>query len=470
MNFRVILLFLLFNVFASVLFGQIEAHYWTHQYGAKGLLLNGAVIASADDETTIFYNPGSIGLDNNLGFAFSFLSPNYSSLTLNNFFGDDNKITDTGLDFSPGFLALRFKPFKTSKIVAGVAGFKRFKSDIKFRDRVVDVVDDSEFGLFRGDLDFKRRVSEDWFGLGISYNVFPKFGIGVSQFAVFHSQELDFNFKKEIFESDVVDNPLLSWRSEFGYNLSSYGGFITKLGMAYKSHYFSFGLTYTSQLYNKVRLNGSYFSDDLQIDNIDSQVSASSNRREVNVEAYETPSSVGFGLDFLIGKTRSSISAEYFRNIEKYTIFEDADDGFNGLSENPQIEEISLQSENDAVLNVALGIQHIVSRKTTWLLGFRTDFDQGNSLLINNNAEYLGSTGDIFHVSGGGMFRFGKNLFSLGVDFGIGENRGGQQLVDLTDVTQENIFSFSGKDNVTSRFYSMMVFITYDFIFNITDR
>ena len=40
---------------------QNDDHYWTHQYGAKGLLLNGAVIAATEDDTAVFYNPGALG-------------------------------------------------------------------------------------------------------------------------------------------------------------------------------------------------------------------------------------------------------------------------------------------------------------------------------------------------------------------------------------------------------------------------
>ena len=90
---------ILFGLLFGQMYAQIDSHYWTHQYGAKGLLLNGAVIASSEDETNIFYNPGAIGQDDNLGFAFSFLSPTYANLQANNFLGDNTSLTDSGHDF-----------------------------------------------------------------------------------------------------------------------------------------------------------------------------------------------------------------------------------------------------------------------------------------------------------------------------------------------------------------------------------
>lgn len=98
---RIILGFL-FLINTSVCFAQADAHYWSHQYGAKGLLLNGAVIATPDGETSIFYNPGTIGMDDNLGFAFSFVSPTYANLRNLNFIGDGNQLSDVGFSFSPG--------------------------------------------------------------------------------------------------------------------------------------------------------------------------------------------------------------------------------------------------------------------------------------------------------------------------------------------------------------------------------
>ena len=68
---RTAYILLLFAILSGTAHSQTDAHYWSHQFGAHGLLLNGAVISSAHDETSIFYNPGAITLDGNLGFAFS---------------------------------------------------------------------------------------------------------------------------------------------------------------------------------------------------------------------------------------------------------------------------------------------------------------------------------------------------------------------------------------------------------------
>lgn len=456
-------------VVPNELLSQIDAHYWTHQYGAKGLLLNGAVIASAEGETSIFYNPGTIGMDDNLGFAFSFLSPSYSNLQTNNFIGDDNVIQDNGLSFAPGFLGVRFKPFKSDKFVVGVAAFKRFKTDIKYEDRVVDRVNNTSLLLFRGDLDFERQISEDWYGVGLFYRVSPRIGIGISQFSVWHSQELNFNLKKEIVPISIPSQVLLGWRYQLAYGLGISSGFITKLGFSYRHDLFNIGITATTPLYGIIRKTGDYFVDDNRINTTDIDIiseTVANRNNSVFLEDFNTASSVGLGFDLNLGKDVLSISMEYFSQVAEYTILQDNDDSFDMLSTNPERVPIRLTSENEAVFNVAAGILHRSSENLTLLAGFRTDLDQNNSLKFNNTTEYLGTTGDIFHVSGGGMFQFGKNQISVGLDIGFGGKDRGRQLADLADIDEENLFQITGKENVSSRFYSAMLFITYDFIFD----
>jgi len=463
---------LLFSV--SFLFAQVDSHYWTHQYGAKGLLLNGAVIASSDGETSIFYNPGSIGMDDNLGFAFSFLSPSYSSLQTTNFIGDGNRITDNGLSFSPGFLGVRFKPFKTNRIVAGITAFERFKTDIKFTDRVVDVPNKtptnptgSPFFLFRADLDFSRRISEDWYGFGLFYKVSDRMGIGFTQFSVWHSQKLDFNLKKEIVAKAIPSQVSLSWRREFGYDLGVSSGFITKFGWCYRHDKFNLGLTATSPLYGIVRKSAVYYTEDFRVDAAaNPQVLRSvSNRNRVELENFRSAYSLGLGIDAILGKTVISFSTEYFSPVNRYRLFEDTDDSFDGISLDPENIIIDLNSKNKQVTNFGFGIQTKLSEKLTWLAGFRTDRDQNNSLIFNNTTEYLGTTGSVWHISGGGMFKFGKNQISLGLDIGYGNRKDGQQIADLSDVSSTNIFEITDNRNVSSRFSSAMLFLTYDFLF-----
>ena len=447
------------------MFSQNDAHYWTHQYGAKGLLLNGAVIASSDDETNIFYNPGALGLDDNLGFAFSFLSPTYASLMANNYLGDKSSVKDDGFDLSPGFLAIRFQPFKTDKVTLAVASFERFKSGINFRNRTTGTINQTGFFLLRADLNFERRISEDWFGMGLSVNITDRLGIGISQFSTWRDESIDLFLKKEVLASPTPQDITASWRNEFSYGLSTYSGFVSKIGISYLGKNFKLGATYTSPTYGILGSGISYALDDQRINISESEVSVVSNRDDAELLNYKSPPSYGIGFEILSGSLCYSLSAEYFQAIKAYTLFSERDDSFDGMSAGNAETFVELVTGNESVLNFAFGLQYQATEKTTWVGGFRTDFNESLSLMINNTAEYLSSTPNVFHISGGAMVRTGKNTFSMGMDFGYGKSEGGRQLASFDDVNIDNLYSFSGKENVTNQYFSVMLFLTYDFIF-----
>lgn len=458
-----------FYILAILLIGsinleaQFDAHYWTHQYGAKGLLLNGAVIASSDDETNIFYNPGAMGLDDNLGFAFSFLSPTYAKLQANNFLSNNTSLNDEGIDFSPGFLAVRFQPVRN--LTVGIASFERFKSNIRFKDRVTGPINDSGQFLLRADLDFERKLSEEWFAIALSYNLSDRIGIGISQFSSWRDASLRYYLKKEVVNAQAPTLTTASWRNEFAYDYSIYSGFITKIGMSFRGDNFKFGLTYTTPTYGIIDSGVSYALDDQRINPLEPGIQVISNRKGTELLDYKSPMSFGIGLEFRRNNTVYSISAEHFRGVDNYFVFRDTDDSFNGEGSEQAITSVSLQSGNESVTNFALGLQLQKNDKLTWIAGVRTDFNENTSLVFNELGEYLGSTPSVYHISGGAMYRTGKNTFSMGLDLGFGSKRGGQSLASFDNVTLDNLYSFSGSKNVDTDFISFMVFLTYDFIF-----
>lgn len=411
-----------------------------------------------------------MALDDDLGFSFSFLSPTYSNLTVNNFIGNENRFKDDGLSYSPGFAGIRFKPFNNDRIVAGFAMFKRYKTKISFKDRVVDEVNSLGILLFRADLDFERKLSEDWVSFGLAAKVTDKLGIGITQVSLWHNQNLEFNLKKEIVQDRDPSVLVQSWRNEFAYSYDVYSGFLTKIGVNYRAEKINLGMTFTTPSYSPLRKSASYNLEDNRINNLNNTYTTISNRDKTELQNYKSPMSVALGLDINLDSTTISIGTEYFFKIDEYTLLEESDDSFDGISGGDAILPIEIKSQNARVLNLAIGVQHQFSKRTTWYGGIRTDLSQNNTLSINQSTEYLGYVGNIFHLSGGLTFYNGRNHFSMGMDLGYGRNRGGAQLVDLTNITQDNLFSFSGNENVTSRFYSIMLFFTYDFIFGGSDN
>ena len=465
MNHSVNKIFFIFLFYLSIipLNAQNDAHYWTHQYGAKGLLLNGAVIASTEDETAIFYNPGALGNGEEFGVSLTFFMPSYSVLTTRDYLGAGSEVKDSGFGFAPGFGAIGFKPFRDDKLRAAITSFTRFRSNVRLRSREVGIVENQPDLLFLGDLEFQRNMSERWFGFALAYRFSDHFSLGVSQFLTFHSESTDLSVRKEIVNRDNPFDLLLGWRSNFRYAFSTSGGMLTKIGFSAGQDDVKIGLTVTTPTYYNHGSGASYDSDDQRIF-ADGTSTLVSNLTDADLQAYKTPWSIGMGVDIQSGDARISFSAEYFQRIKLYTIIDDVDDPFDGLANGGNEQMTSVRTENRSVLNFAIGLQRKYSEKSTLILGFRTD---RNQRLVDQDLQtlsFLSTSPSIFHISCGGFFTFDKNQFSLGLDYAFGQKKTDGRLVDLSDITPDNLFSFSDDGSVTSRYQSVTLILTYDFI------
>ncbi|MEM9549366.1 MAG: hypothetical protein AAGA77_25565 [Bacteroidota bacterium] len=431
---------------ALCMFSQVNSHYWSHQYGARGLLLNGSVIASVNDETAIFYNPGSMGLTDDYGLSLSLLTPTFSVVRTTDFLGEGTSFVDRGLGLAPGLVAAMLKPFGTDRITMGLTTFTRFKSEVKVEDRQVRPVTGHPDQIFLGDVDFNRRLSETWLGLALSFRLQKNLAIGFTQFLTWRGENVALNFRKEILDKDNPATLIAGWRSNFEYGYSANGGSLTKFGICWKPGDIKLGATFTSSTYSLILKGADYAFDDQKV--VDNTSTSESNDRAVDLNDYHTPWSAGVGIEIPVGGSKLSISAEYFNQVEKYDLIDDTDDPLDGLSSDPETTTVRIGQANQRVLNVAIGIERSWNQKYTWFYGFRTDFSPRSLFELGEGVSFLASTPNIYHISTGGAYAYRKSQFSVGIDYGFGYKSGGQQLTDISDTNIDNIFEFSGEDAV----------------------
>ena len=238
---------------------------------------------------------------------------------------------------------------------------------------------------------------------------------------------------------------------------------LTKLGISAGQEDLKIGLVLTTPTYYNYRSSASYDTDDQKI-YAPGNVELVSNLTDAELQNYKTPLSIGMGIDLKTGNNRISFSAEYFNKIKPYIIIDDVDDPFDGLANSGNEQMTSVRTENRGVLNLAVGWQRKYSEKSTFILGFRTD---RNQRIIDQDLEtlsFLSTSPSIFHISCGGFFTFSNNQFSVGADYAFGRKKTDGRLVDLSNITPENLFSFSSDGSISSRYQSVVVIFTYDFI------
>jgi len=444
---------------------QTDAHYWTNQYGGRALLLNGAVIASTDDETAVFYNPGAMamGEDDDFAVSLSFITPTFASLKTSNYFGQGQAIKDKEFGFAPGLAAIGFNPFKYDNFRVAITSFTRYKSNISFRYRTLLPVKDTQNQLYEANLDFKRKLSERWIGIGASWRMFDIIGLGVTQFLTFHSESTDFGLRQEIFATE--DNTLLAgWRNRRKYSFNTKGRMITKFGLSVHVSGIKIGLTLTTPSYKELWGKASYELDELKVYSADS-LTLTTNLESAELQDYRTPLSIGFGLDIPIHNTRVSFSAEYFTSIPDYVLIDDTDDPLDGLGGEPRLTNFRATTGNKSVLNIAIGCQTPISEKSTLIWGFRTDFNQRREQKENIALQLLSTTPSIGHLSIGNVLEVWHSKFSLGLDYGFGLKTTNSPRLDVAATTVNTLFDEPDVGKVRNRYQSLVVIIAYDFAY-----
>ena len=236
---------------------------------------------------------------------------------------------------------------------------------------------------------------------------------------------------------------------------------MTKFGICWQPGEIKFGATFTSNTYGLILEGADYAFEDQKLD-VDNTSTASSNDRSVDLNDYQTPWSVGFGVEIPIGGSKLSFSTEYFSEVGKYNLIDDTDDPLNGLSADPQTTTIRIGQANERVINVGIGIERSWKKRYTWFYGFRTDFSPRSLFELSEGVSFLASTPNIYHISTGGAYAYRKSQFSVGVDYGFGYKKGGKQLTDITEIDVDNIFEFSGKGAVKTFVHQISLYITYD--------
>ncbi|MBI1224069.1 MAG: hypothetical protein GC192_02420 [Bacteroidetes bacterium] len=317
--------------------------------------------------------------------------------------------------------------------------------------------------LFIGNLEFQRSLSERWFGGGMAFQITDNLSVGASQFLTFHSENTSLSIQKEIVGRDNPYDLMVGWRSRFKYAFSTRGSMLTKFGISANWRKVKLGATFTTNTYHHFYKKASYEFSDLRVYANDS-TTLISNLSSAALANYKTPWSVGIGADFSIARTRVSLSAEYFSKIRNYKIIDEKDDPFNGLANGEYVQETLVQQGNRSVLNVAVGLQTRIRKEQSLIMGFRTDFNQREIDQKLQTLSFLSTTPSVYHFSFGGLFKMNNNQFSAGVDYSFGRKITTGRLVELTNITPDNLFEFSNTGGIKSSFHSFVFIFTYDFI------
>ncbi len=442
---------LLFLAGFQLSIGQADANYWTNNYGTKGQLLNGSVIAGVDDNSAIYYNPSAIGEDSTGGVSFSLFSPTYSFVNTNSEQLNNQIITD--LSLLPNILVIEFNPLKTDRITTAFTLFKKREVEAELKGQYTQELEDGRF--FTGNVHYDNNINETWGGLGMSYQVNPKFKIGVTQFLAFnnHRQLIDV---EGILTKSATDSEVLHYLRRFRqFKYSVNGSLLTKFGLLYQLPKFKFGLTLTTPKFINILQTGNYQFSNIQkkaSGNLEQHTKTQNTPDEIS---FHAPWSVAAGFTLSLSPHQKVLfTTEYFLEIPKYAIIDEGG-------------EFKVTDASKDVINYAIGYQDRISKSFTLLAGFKVD--NSNKKNVSNSAtnefSLIKFDWNIYSISLGGHFNIRSFRFSAGVDYSF-SNRTSNALLNPFDNVAEQMDVSIVSNPEGGKYTAISIFFNYALIFD----
>ena len=152
------------------------------------------------------------------------------------------------------------------------------------------------------------------------------------------------------------------------------------------------------------------------------------------------------------GPTTVHVSAEWFNSTGLYTVIDSQP--FQSQTSGETI-DTAVRQELDSVVNVALGVEHVLGSGVKAYGGFHTDFSAASPDTLSNLSVALW---DLYHFSGGATFD------AFGQDFTLGGNVAlGSRVIDKRDDDAARLIGLP--DSADISVYQVTILLGFNFGF-----
>lgn len=399
-----------------------DSQYWTQQYGPRASLLSGAVIGSVGDISGTFYNPGALGLADELAFAISADVYEYESITIEDGAGRGVDLGTTKSGVRPSLLAgtLTRSLFGQDVLAYSVLTRARSSSDIstsivRSGAEIPPELDlDELVGVARIDGEF----NETWVGLSYARPFSSSFGLGVTGYVAHRTQR---RRREGVVEAIAPDGSPFVDIDLRGGNYSTFRT-LAKFGGYFASESFSAGLTFTTPSLH-ITGSGEFGINEARF-NSDTTVLLATLQPDLSAK-YESPMSVGLGFGWQIGKARINASGEWFDKIDPYVVMQGEE---SIQQEPPQPITFDVVQSMDEVFNWGLGLEYAFKETFSGYASFATDASGFTDEV--ERADLSLNTLDLYSAFLGADFRVKSARLTVGLGYGWGS----APAPELTDI------------------------------------
>lgn len=389
-----------------------STQYWTDQFGNRAQLLGGAVIASDESLSAVFYNPGLLGTGAGSQFVLTGNIFEGETLAVKEVSPPEREVSGTRFRLLPSMVAGEIFGEWLGENRLAYSFFTRADSRLR-ADTLFGTDEFPELGddlFFSNNLRIDSSMSEYWGGFTWGRSVGSNHGVGVSMFvgARNHRARVQ-NIDQAVFADDSLGIGIQA--QDFDFN--NYRLF-WKLGYSTEFASWKIGATLTTPSINLFGSGKLKFDDSVVLTGRPEDSRITTTFQEDLSTEYRTPLSIGLGTSRNWDKWALHFSVEWFDSVAPFTVI----DGENFFSQttgeefNPDITH-ALES----VVNFAIGAEYILNSGVRTFYSFRSDFGAATDKFDTNMAS---TNFDLWHLSGGATFNVGSTEMTLGAAYAFG--------------------------------------------------
>lgn len=471
-----------------------QYNYWSQQYGSRSSLMGGAVVGGVQDNSALYYNPGGIAYIDSAHLNVSANAYGMDYFQLKNGAGREIDLTSLKILVYPQFISglVKFKFIPKLKFAYGL--LTRYRNEVKMHAdnsgyfNIIPNEPDSQY--YYGTFDYELSSITQWGGFSFAYKFTPRFAVGLTTFVTYsHMDGLRNTFSTaDVTHPDPDSTYVAKFFSHEHYNVDHFG-LLWKLGFQFNWDKFKLGLTFTTpniSLFGFTRISQTleynnqdkFIADTIAIGRYPSWlVSDDKNNLTTTIRS---PLSIAIGMEYDFPKTDTKITmtTEYFFPIPEYQIAKSENPVYirpldqynNNIYTRPFMQ---LSASNSPVLNLGLGFEQKINKKTVFYFGVRTDWNNGieavkTTDLISNriNQNY----NHYLHFSSGFTYKKGSSDITFGINYGVGATGLRRQIINLSDPLillngdKEYFILQGGRDQtIQANVHSLSIIIGYTY-------
>ncbi len=279
-NKPILIFFLCSILFVSNQVLAQDTHYWSTQFGPKGVVLGNTIMGSVNDNSAIYYNPGCLADIDSNSLSISSSVYQYDMVDFIDGAGRNLDLKSGITQVLPSMISGTFNLKSNRKQKFGYALLTKNQTGFNSSARIdgqEDVI--PEYNCpgkeeYFSQYSLKSSLSEQWGGVSYGRQLSDRVSIGVSSFLAYRSQSMEVAHIAKVLPPSLSDyslfiTPIISYNDNQFVEMSTIRN-VNKIGLSWKLGRVDLGIVATTpslSLYGSSTTQRDEFYNNINFDN-----------------------------------------------------------------------------------------------------------------------------------------------------------------------------------------------------------